>query len=228
MIAFLMGFSILQGCQSVYNTYADLDDNKDFGNYHTFDWIARDSFPVYGTEYDNELVEKQINNLVNRELITRGLQQTSEDPDVLIIYYFQMEDKENTFQSPVYAYVPTPHNLNPNPYNYSTHMYNNPHNNFWNFRYNNPYNPYQTPDLYDWNVPLGVPEKPYILGEYIQTIPFTEGKIIIDVIDTEENNLVWRGWSVGALDDPNTFKQNLPIMIHDIFSRYPVDPIVKK
>lgn len=219
--------SFIKGCTSVYNTYADLDDDANFREYKSFSWIPRDSFPVFGTEYDNELMEKHINEMVADEMIRRGLVEDNNNPDLLIVYYFQMEDKIHTFESPVYAYAPTPLNLTPNPYNYTTHMYNNPHSNFWNFHYNNPYNPYQTPYLYDWNVPLGTPEKPYIIGGYIQEIPLTEGKLIIDIIDTKENTLVWRGWSTGTLDEPHIYKQKLPVMIHDIFSRYPVEPLVR-
>ncbi|WMJ75209.1 DUF4136 domain-containing protein [Cytophagaceae bacterium ABcell3] len=217
--------SFIKGCTSIYNTYADLDAEADFAEYKSFSWIPRDSFPVYGTEYDNELVEKEINNLVNQELRARGMFEDNYDPDLYIVYYFQMEDKINTFQLPVYAYAPTARDLTPNPYTYTTHMYNNPHSNFWNFRYNNPYNPHQTPYLYDWNVPVGTPEKPYIIGQYIQEIPFTEGMLIIDIIDSNDNSLVWRGWSTGALDSPHIYKQKLPVMIRDIFTRYPVDPV---
>jgi len=45
------------------------------------------------------------------------------------------------------------------------------------------------------------------------------------VIDRKSNKLVWRGWSVGTVTNPQSFEKELPKTIHKIFARYPLhDP----
>jgi hypothetical protein len=213
---------LFQRCSSVYNTYADQDLTIDFEKYRTYAWIARDSFSVNFTTFDNEFIEKDIQRLVNKELDARGMSFDRINPDLLINYSFIINDKVITMESPVYPYVPTPMNLTPNPYNYTTHMYNYPHSNFFNFHYNNPYNPYITPYLFDYNVPMGTNITPYIIGSYIQEFPVTEGTLVFDFIDAENNNLVWRGWSEGVLDNARIYREKLPAIINDIFKRNPL------
>lgn len=62
---------------------------------------------------------------------------------------------------------------------------------------------------------------PYIHGYGIEEIQYTEGTVVIDVIDREKNQLIWRGWSEERLydyEDVEALYEN----VDKIFAEYPV------
>ncbi|HEV8514450.1 MAG TPA: DUF4136 domain-containing protein [Cyclobacteriaceae bacterium] len=52
---------------------------------------------------------------------------------------------------------------------------------------------------------------------------FREGTLIIDLMDTKTNNLVWRGWAVDFLDEdkPDQIGDQLNNAIKKIFQKFP-------
>lgn len=61
----------------------------------------------------------------------------------------------------------------------------------------------------------------YVDGYTIDTVKYTTGSVIIDVIDAETNKLVWRGWSERVVDRAN-YERTLSRDIGAIFREYPV------
>lgn len=62
---------------------------------------------------------------------------------------------------------------------------------------------------------------PYVYGYGIEQIEYTEGTVVIDAIDRQKNQLVWRGWSEETLydyDDVNELYGN----VDNIFKRFPM------
>lgn len=51
-----------------------------------------------------------------------------------------------------------------------------------------------------------------------------DGSLVIDVIERESGNVIWRGWSTEELNNSKAFSKNIPEMIKNIFDRYPVKP----
>lgn len=52
--------------------------------------------------------------------------------------------------------------------------------------------------------------------------PFTEGTVIIDVIDSKNNELLWRGRGVSTVsDDPGEFQKNLREAVTAIVRKFP-------
>ncbi len=65
---------------------------------------------------------------------------------------------------------------------------------------------------------------PIYLGNNIQRIDYQEGTLVIDAIARNSGKLIWRGWAVGKLDDPELFIEKLPATIHRIFIHFPIKP----
>ena len=66
---------------------------------------------------------------------------------------------------------------------------------------------------YDWR---GFPR------QYVDVVQYTQGTVIIDVIDPATHKLLWRGQGVAAVDtDPNKFAKELRKAVDAIVARFP-------
>ncbi len=70
--------------------------------------------------------------------------------------------------------------------------------------------------------PYGYYGGSYVVGYNTQQIPYTQGTLVIDIVERKKNQLIWRGWSVGVLTDEQALEAELPRDIHRIFNKYPV------
>jgi hypothetical protein len=61
------------------------------------------------------------------------------------------------------------------------------------------------------------------LDRNVNVHEFREGTLIIDLMDTKTNNLVWRGWAVNFLDEdkPDQIEQQFNNAIKKIFEKFP-------
>lgn len=64
---------------------------------------------------------------------------------------------------------------------------------------------------------------PNIAGYNIQSVEFTRGTVVIDVIKSESNELIWRGWANTDIEDPDDFQRDMRKVVEEIFEKYPVD-----
>jgi hypothetical protein len=66
---------------------------------------------------------------------------------------------------------------------------------------------------YDW---LGFPR------QYVDVVQYTQGTVIVDVIDPRTRKLLWRGSAVAAVDsDPNKFARDLRKAVDKIVAKFP-------
>jgi hypothetical protein len=65
---------------------------------------------------------------------------------------------------------------------------------------------------------------PYWMREEMSTYQYKEGTLILDLMDTDTNELVWRGWAVGTLEDlrPEHFEKRLAKTIERILDPLPI------
>ncbi len=61
----------------------------------------------------------------------------------------------------------------------------------------------------------------YIQGYDIDTVKYTEGTVVVDIIESGTKRLLWRGWSDRLINAAN-YKSNLRNDIDRIFEEYPV------
>lgn len=64
---------------------------------------------------------------------------------------------------------------------------------------------------------------PYVYGggTYISSVPYQEGTLVIDVIDAESAQIVWRGWAVGPTDDRSYTEAEVGAVVKRILDRFP-------
>jgi hypothetical protein len=163
--------------------------------YHTFAWIPNPRDSFTNGMFNNEITERNVKNYATQEMIRRGLRVSTDEPDLLLEYNMQTERKLRTVQTPIYDYA----------YNY----------NWGAFPYYDPYRRY----MYGYGPP------PYIAGYQTDQIPYTEGTLTLSVIDRRTNTLIWRGWNIEKLTDPETFSRSLKNDVSYIFRKFPVAPL---
>ena len=95
------------GC-ALMNVGYDQDNTVDFKQYKKFAWYIKDPTAFKYDEFDNQILESNIKNLVSGELKKRGYIVSVENPDLLLDYELMIERKVNQVQTPVYSH----------PYNY--------------------------------------------------------------------------------------------------------------
>ncbi len=71
--------------------------------------------------------------------------------------------------------------------------------------------------------PLGHQYSPYWMRDEMNSYQYREGTLIIDLMDTKTNDLVWRGWAVAILEDlrPENIEKRLNKTIERIFEPLP-------
>ena len=137
---------------------------------------------------------------VNDEMYERGYKLDTEDPDVVLVLHTMIETKTEVVETPIY----------------STYHYYRP--GFYNGFYGGfPYNSYYGSGGY-WP---GYTSIQQVVGYDIETVQYKEGSVVVDMIDKQTKNIVWRGWTENALkaklqDDTDDimdklFKKRFPI-----------------
>ena len=61
---------------------------------------------------------------------------------------------------------------------------------------------------------------PLVDGGNMRQVTYTEGTIVVDVIDAGSDKLLWRGWSEDRID-PNTFFSDIELYVNNIFRNFP-------
>lgn len=72
--------------------------------------------------------------------------------------------------------------------------------------------------------PFGYVYGPYWMRRQQQVYTYTQGTLILDLMDTRLNQLVWRGWAVSVVDDidsPEKIDKLIETAVHRIFVKFP-------
>ena len=93
LILVLLILSGVCGCASMSVT-TDYDQETDFAEYETFDWIKQKPKVPPRRSFDAALFEKRLRNAVEAELETRGYERvTTGKPDLLVAYHIGSKNK---------------------------------------------------------------------------------------------------------------------------------------
>jgi hypothetical protein len=229
----IAGIALYNSCTSVQNTYSEVSEEADFSRYRTFAWLPKDSSTIDDILYDNQIVQKKLQHKVNDELESRGFSYNSSTPDLLLQYTIIVDKQERLLSYPVYSYSPVgpqasffPYYPNyPYDYNYALNHQYYLRNGITGYdpylvpRYNSPNVPFYSPNYLSNNA---YPWAQVYVGSNFQQVEFEEGTIVIDAIDRNTGELLWRGWSVGGFEDSETFREELSTVLDYIFDRFPV------
>jgi len=84
------------GCGSSFTIDHDYDLDANFANYKTYDWLPQEpaiTGEARQAQQSNTLLDQRIKDAVNGQLVRKGLQRTSNSPDLLIAYHAGIKDK---------------------------------------------------------------------------------------------------------------------------------------
>jgi len=173
--------------------YSYIKKEVDFSQYETYAYLPTVDSTESQSLYDNEIVLERVRASVNEQLQERGFSPDPENADILVHIHKMFEEETQNIRTPVY-----------DSYQY---YYPGFRLGYWNPYYYTYYN-----------------RVPYVYGSYeIEEVEYTEGTIIIDVIDSENNNLIWRGWSEDVTRTAY-FVEDIRNYVKNIFDNFPVDP----
>ncbi len=143
--------ALLAGCSTLSVNY-DYDDNFDFVQYKTYMWMDRPNVAPANAQHaleTSDLLDGRIRNSIAGELSARGMSESAENPDFLVVHHVGAKEKIQVTD--------------------------------WGYSYSNHY----------W-------------GGYgnrqIDVYQFTEGTLIIDIVDASSKALVWRGSGTGVVE----------------------------
>jgi hypothetical protein len=142
--------------------------------------------------YNNQIAEKNLKLYTNNEMAARGYNIDIHNPDLLIEYHTEIQKKQQVVSNPVYS---------------NQGYYPNYYPNYGRYRYNPGY---------------GFNSMPYISGYTTQVIDYNEATLVINVIDRKQRQLIWSGWSVGAVSDEQSLSAQVEKDIKRIFRKYPI------
>lgn len=147
----------------------------------------------------NDIVDEKIKTEVTAGLEKRGLLLKSQRPDLLVRYTIAVSDKVKLYNNPVYVYS-----------------------NHWAYRGTVRYRKGRY-FYYSYPVPYTV-----YVGSEIEQIPYKEGTLIIDLIDRASGKVIWRGYGVGEIDNPETAVNDIPLVTEGILNKLPILPVTNK
>lgn len=79
--------------------------------------------------------------------------------------------------------------------------------------YVGPWYSYYYPGYYDMS---------FVVGYDIHNVSYTEGNLIIDIIQRSTKKIIWRGWTTEDYADPAGFEDNIKQKVHQVFRKYPI------
>lgn len=185
---------LIAGCATTTAIYTDITSDVDFTQYKTYAWLPPVGDTTNGLSlFDNEIINEKIMAEVNEEMKIRGFEVDSENPDLLVNVHTSYEEKEEKALPPFY----------------STYDYYYP-----DFYYPGPWYPYY------YNGYTGITR---IRGYEMNTIRYTEGIIVVDIIEQKDSKLIWRGWVEDQINR-YTLSDDIRGYIKNIFERFPIKP----
>ncbi|WP_345211574.1 DUF4136 domain-containing protein [Mucilaginibacter gynuensis] len=187
----ILCISVLSACSN-YRYYTAAKNKTNFGSYRTFGWV-RMKQPDNNPQkiYSNDIAFENIKDAANDALKAKGLTLQDDQPD-LYVNYTAMTGR-----------------------GYKTQYYSPYYGGFYG-------------GGWGWGGWGGWGYRPFYGGGwgwggygggYADRVPFREGTIIIDLIDRKTGKMVWRGYGVGELRNPQKAINDLPKVVSGIIAQ---------
>ncbi|MEP6750687.1 MAG: DUF4136 domain-containing protein [Bacteroidota bacterium] len=194
-IMFFLSIIAFASCARVFRRISyHYDHTVNFSAYKTYAWIDK-NLPHSETPYDNEIVENNIKNYVEKEFEKKGYAPNDDSPDVLFELLLSDTEKVKTTVLPVYSYPTTSYRYF-NAFNYGWNRHGYSH--------------------YDYIKPA------YSIGKRVVKTPYNRSSITINVFDRKNNRLIWTGSAKGNVYDDNYRKKEIHPAIIKILNQYPI------
>ena len=195
---------LMAGCTTIA-VQRDYDEQASFDGYQTFSWIpAKNTQDVPGPYRDDRLLDKRIRQAVARSLVAQGYtEQSNSTPDFYVVYRVGLEEKTRnvSFDSGYYGYA-----------GYGYGFYGYPHRGYYSFRRS----------FFGYRgLGYGYPYYGGGPGHYGAVTTYTEGTLVIDIIDAKTDELVWRGSAVSPMSDETYDAKEINKAVEKILEEFP-------
>jgi len=181
MMKFLMVLSItllITACSGVETrVHSNTNQSVEFNQYSNFGF-----FRPLDTDSDYEsLISQYLKEATTNEMTKRGFVLNNEQPDLLINFHSNVENKQ-----------------------YVHHVPRSNHGGYYSYRGRVYYDAW--------------------LGYETYVDNYTEGTVNIDIVDRQQNKMIWEGIAIGHLTDKKqqNMQSTLQQIVIDIFSQFPI------
>jgi hypothetical protein len=154
--------------------------------------------PIDKAKTIDDITDEKITTEATDQLEKRGLVLKSSRPDALVRYTVMIDDKVRTFNDPQYVYTRGGYYPRLGYYRGNRYMY---------YSYRQPF--------------------PVYVGEDVEQVPYKQGTLIIDLIDGKTKKVIWRGYGVGEVSNPETAYKDIPKVVEGIIKKLPLNAISK-
>jgi hypothetical protein len=142
-----------------------------------------------------DIADEKIKDETTDQLEKRGLLLKAANPDLLVRYSIGVNNKVKLYEEPVYTYAD---GFYPGVVRYR-------HGRYFYYSYRRPFVVY--------------------VGSEIERIPYKEGTLIIDLIDRRTSYVIWRGYGIGEIVNPEKAIHDIPEVVEGIINKLPLKPI---
>lgn len=196
--------SLLSACSS-YNYYTAAQNKTNLSSYKTFAWAAQQTNPNKQWRPLNEIGNGKVQEATRQALVGKGLTLENQNPDLLVRYLTVTGRGTKTeFYSPYY---------------YGGGFYG-------GFGYGGGWGRPWGYGGWGWGGPWGYGG--WGGPTYAQKVHYKEGTIIIDLIDSKTQQIVWRGYGVGELHNPKQTMRDIPKVVEGIIKQLELAPPMRK
>ncbi|WMJ73542.1 DUF4136 domain-containing protein [Cytophagaceae bacterium ABcell3] len=194
LIYLLTAVVVTVGCRRG-NYYSDQIDGLDYGQFQTYAWLPLPDTALNKEHslINNEILVESIRQAVDSEMESRGFEVDVDSPDVLLLIHTMLEDRQELIDASPL---------------YSTYGY------YYPGIFTGPMHPFYYDRFYTM---------PFVEGYGIRQVEYTEGAMVVDMIERDENRLVWRGWMEKRITNPDRLQRNIPEHVAKIFEGFPLE-----
>ena len=166
--------------------------NADLSSYSTFAYLPNADIKLRNDSMDQDMVNTRVIETVNIEMEKQGYQLDRDNPDLLVLINVYTEQDTSTSEDPVYASYP-----------YGTYGITRVSPYYNNFYYN------------------GFASYGGVVGYDRDTREYTEGTLIISLVDRMSKKTVWKGMTSKAIYSGSTTDEIVKL-VDNIFDEYPM------
>jgi hypothetical protein len=170
----------------------DKIDAAHLTNYKKYAWVKPDVQTSQDPLNANSITEDNIRNAVKMEFAKKGIVEDEQNPDLLLMYHIFTSQKTQNVANPAPAYPYYGYGFGPRAYFFRGRLI--------PIGYTGYYNP--------WNTGY-------------HTEQYTDGTLIIDVIDAKSNELLWRGSMEKPVNDAVGLSRQFARESKEILAKYP-------
>ncbi|MBZ9628931.1 DUF4136 domain-containing protein [Psychroflexus sp. CAK1W] len=186
---------LLVSCGS--NVQTVRPNKADLSQYETFAYLPNASIEIRNSAVQTDFLNSFIIETINDQMKITGYTLDRDNPDLLVLISITTDLETGREAEPVYANYP-----------YIDAVASTPVSPF--------YQPFYYRGWYDWYYPGGV------IGYTTDTYSYKKGTVVIDLIDRETKQSVWKGITSEPIMDKSK-TEVVQELIRDIFQAYPLN-----